>query len=85
MWLSLVERCLREADVAGSNPVTPILINGLRGDILTSGFWSATGVQRKGFSVLDSGLNLRTFVLNLFIPKHFVTKTFMPYTFQLKG
>lgn len=24
MWLSLVERCLREADVAGSNPVTPM-------------------------------------------------------------
>lgn len=24
VWLSLVERCLREADVAGSNPVTPI-------------------------------------------------------------
>jgi hypothetical protein len=23
VWLSLVERCLREADVAGSNPVTP--------------------------------------------------------------
>ena len=24
MWLSLVERCLREAEVAGSTPVTPI-------------------------------------------------------------
>lgn len=23
-WLSLVERCLREAEVAGSNPVAPI-------------------------------------------------------------
>ena len=24
MWLSLVERCVRDAEVAGSNPVTPI-------------------------------------------------------------
>ena len=24
-WLSLVERCVRDAEVAGSNPVAPIL------------------------------------------------------------
>ena len=25
VWLSLVERCVRDAEVAGSNPVAPIL------------------------------------------------------------
>ena len=25
MWLSLVERCVRDAKVAGSNPVTPTI------------------------------------------------------------
>ena len=29
MWLSLVERCVRDAEVAGSNPVTPILSKSL--------------------------------------------------------
>ena len=27
MWLSLVERCVRDAKVAGSNPVIPIFFN----------------------------------------------------------
>ena len=25
-WLSLVERCVRDAEAAGSNPVTPIIL-----------------------------------------------------------
>ena len=29
MWLSLVERCVRDAKVAGSNPVIPTLDNGV--------------------------------------------------------
>ncbi len=27
VWLSLVERCVRDAEAAGSNPVTPIIKN----------------------------------------------------------
>jgi hypothetical protein len=27
MWLSLVERCVRDAEVAGSNPVIPTIFN----------------------------------------------------------
>jgi hypothetical protein len=27
VWLSLVERCVRDAEVAGSNPVTPISLH----------------------------------------------------------
>ena len=26
-WLSLVERCVRDAEVAGSNPVAPIFLS----------------------------------------------------------
>ena len=29
VWLSLVERCVRDAEVAGSNPVTPIKIRAM--------------------------------------------------------
>jgi hypothetical protein len=28
MWLSLVERCVRDAEVAGSNPVIPTILHG---------------------------------------------------------
>ena len=28
MWLSLVERCVRDAEVAGSNPVISTISNG---------------------------------------------------------
>lgn len=30
MWLSLVERCVRDAEVAGSNPVIPTTLFPLR-------------------------------------------------------
>ncbi len=32
-WLSLVERCVRDAEVAGSNPVAPIFIKPCQGDV----------------------------------------------------
>lgn len=42
VWLSLVERCVRDAEVVGSNPITPtndILINSLRDETArNSGF-----------------------------------------------
>ena len=49
MWLSLAERCVRDAEAAGSNPVTPI-VQGLRGSpdkaghkILGRGIFSVSG------------------------------------------
>ncbi len=36
MWLSLVERCVRDAEAAGSNPVIPTQRNRLD----TSGFFA---------------------------------------------
>lgn len=49
VWLSLAERCVRDAEAAGSNPVTPI-VQGLRGSpdkaghkILGRGIFSMSG------------------------------------------
>ena len=38
MWLSLVERCVRDAEAAGSNPVIPTIA------------WSRLGVRTEPFS-----------------------------------
>ena len=37
-WLSLVERCVRDAEVAGSNPVASIPWQGRRETLITVGF-----------------------------------------------
>ena len=37
-WLSLVERCVRDAEVAGSNPVASIPWQGRRKAVMLAGF-----------------------------------------------
>jgi hypothetical protein len=41
MWLSLVERCVRDAEAAGSNPVIPTII------FITSNIFSVTKVPEE--------------------------------------
>ena len=55
MWLSLVERCVRDAEAVGSNPVTPIDLRkvGEAGKYSIPGFFVATFINSQVFQEGD--------------------------------
>ena len=66
-WLSLVERCVRDAEVAGSNPVASTIMNekaktsdSLESDVFHCHYSSFFSISILSFSSVDGTFNIST-------------------------